>query len=200
MAALPGLRAAPAGMRCLRASLRRARFEIAYAGPRNFTGQPLDGYGAPGAWLREAGARALVEVERQLNADGLGIVVFDAYRPARATEHMWRWAGEVGRRDLFADGWIGRPSRHNRGRAVDLSLVSLATGAPLDMGSPFDAFVPESHVFGVDGAALDNRMRLRAAMLAHGFSPMAEEWWHFEVDDPAAPLLDVPYGVDEPAG
>ena len=135
----------------------------------------------------------------RLAQDGLSVVIFDAYRPARATAHMWRWAQEVGRVDLFDDGWIARPSRHNRGLAVDLSLVDATTGAWLDMGSPFDAFVPESHVRGVTGAALQRRLVLRAALLAEGFRPLESEWWHFEHPDPTAEILDVPYGADEPA-
>lgn len=192
-----GLRAPPPGLWCLRSVLSRARFSIAYAGSDNFMGQPIDGYGAPGAWLREPAAQALLKAEAAFAAIGLFMVIFDAYRPMRATEHMWRWAGEVGRRDLFADGWIARPSRHNSGVAVDLSLCRIDTGAALDMGSPFDAFVPESHVRGVSGEALDNRLLLRRIMLAAGFRPLEAEWWHFDLPLDGAPRLDVPYGAHE---
>jgi D-alanyl-D-alanine dipeptidase len=191
------LRAPPAGLRCLRSALAHARFSIAYAGPDNFMGQPIDGYGAPGAWLREPAAQALLRAEAAFAEIGLFMVIFDAYRPLRATEHMWRWAGEHGRRDLFEDGWIARPSRHNSGVAVDLSLSRIETGAALDMGSPFDAFVPESHVRGVTGDALANRLVLRRVMLAAGFRPLEAEWWHFDLPLDAAPRLDVPYGVHE---
>lgn len=186
-------------MRDLRQCLPNVCYCIAYATPDNFAGRPFDGYGAPGAWLRAAAADALCRAVDRLAQDGLSVVIFDAYRPARATAHMWRWAQEVGRVDLFDDGWIARPSRHNRGLAVDLSLVDATTGAWLDMGSPFDAFVPESHVRGVTGAALQRRLVLRAALLAEGFRPLESEWWHFEHPDPTAEILDVPYGADEPA-
>lgn len=194
------LRSPPPGLCCLRSALAHARFSIAYAGSDNFMGQPIDGYGAPGAWLREPAAQALLGAEAALADLGLFMVIFDAYRPVRATEHMWRWAGECGRRDLFRDGWIARPSRHNSGVAVDLSLCRMETGAALDMGSPFDAFVPESHVRGVTGRALENRLVLRRVMLEAGFRPLEAEWWHFDLSLDDASRLDVPYGLHEREG
>ncbi len=188
------MRPPPPGLTDLRAALPHAIFEIAYATPDNFTGAPLAGYEAPGAWLRDRAAAALVRAAAALEAEGLGVVLFDAYRPVRATEAMWAWAQRVGRTDLFTDGWIARPSRHNRAIAVDLGLWELRSGARVDMGSPFDAFTPESHVRGVGGAALTARLRLRRALVDEGFTPLESEWWHFEHADPDAGLLDLPYG------
>jgi D-alanyl-D-alanine dipeptidase len=155
----------------------------------------VPGYGVAAAWLREDAARALAAVQAELATEGLGLLVHDGYRPRRATEAMVRWAEASGRTDLLDDGWIARRSMHNVGDAVDLTLVDLATGAPLDMGSPYDAFVPRSRVRGVEGEPLDRRLRLRAAMERHGFVPYELEWWHFTIRrERRGPALDVPYG------
>ena len=177
------------------------RFSIAYAGPDNFAHEAMPGYGAPGAWLRPAPAAALQVARVDLAADGFGLIVFDAYRPVRATEGMWAWAVRTGNTALFDQGWIARRSRHNTGVAIDLALTT-AEGAPLDHGSPFDAFDARScwdaHV---PPAAAAARRRLREAMCAAGFSPYDQEWWHFELPTtPPSPRCDVPYGADEPDG
>ena len=177
------------------------RFAIAYAGVDNFAGEPMPGYGAPGAWLRPGPAEALQAARAVLAADGLGLVIFDAYRPVRATEGMWAWAQRVGQTALFDQGWIARRSRHNTGVAVDLALTT-ADGSPLDHGSPFDAFDDRSRWGApVPPAAQAWRGKLRAVMIQAGFRPYDQEWWHFErPTDPPAARCDVPYGADEPEG
>ena len=88
---------------------------------------------------------------------------------------------------MFARGYIAERSGHSRGSTVDLTLFDMNTGKEVDMGGTFDWFGSESHpgYNGVTKEQFANRMLLRERMLAHGFKPIAEEWWHFTlVDEP----------------
>ncbi len=153
--------------------------EMHYATSNNFTTAKLPGYEANRAYLRREAATALVNVQHRLAARGLGLKIFDAYRPVRATEEMVRWTQRVGRPDLIANGYIASRSRHNLGVAVDLTIVKLATGDELEMGTPFDTFSADAHAANATGVAAENRKVLTQAMQAGGFSPYSEEWWHF---------------------
>lgn len=170
------------------------RLDIRYATTANFTGAPLPGY-APGcAWLRRDAADALARVQAELAGAGRGLLVYDAYRPVRATRAMVAWAETAGRTDLFDDGYVARRSNHNRGSTVDLTLVDATTGEPLPMGTDWDTFSTASHFASAKGAAMAHRRALRRVMVAHGFAPYAKEWWHFTfTTDPVPPAIDVPY-------
>jgi zinc D-Ala-D-Ala dipeptidase len=154
-------------------SIPGIRLDIRYHTTNNFTGRPLPGYGAPGAWLIASAARALARVQRDLAPKGLGLWVFDAYRPRRATRAMVRWAQKTN--PALVGPYIGARSRHNAGVAVDLTLYKSATGKPLAMGSAFDAFSTRSHTNNARGGALQNRMLLKRAMVRRGFKPYAAE-------------------------
>ena len=165
---------------------------LRYLTPDNFTGAPLPGYEANRAYLRRESAAALGRVQRLLRADGLGLLVWDAYRPVSATEGMVAWAERTGNMALFKQGYIARRSRHNMGVAVDLTLVRLDTGTPLDMGTPYDTFSDAAHTANATGTAQQNRQRLVAAMEAQGFSNYDQEWWHFSYSVPDPVPFDVP--------
>ncbi len=162
------------------------RQEIRYAGSNNFTGGPLPGYGRQLALLRREAAEALTRVQRRLEAEGLGLKVWDGYRPVRATLGMVEWCERVGRTDLLDNGYIARRSGHNRGTAIDLTLIELATGAELEMGTPYDDFVEAAHTANATGAVAANRAKLVQSMEAEGFANYEQEWWHFSftVDQP----------------
>jgi D-alanyl-D-alanine dipeptidase len=171
----------------VRAFDRTIRVEARYATADNFTGAPLPGYGANRALLRPAAARALAQAQASLRAEGLGLLVYDAYRPVRASRAMVEWARRTGNLAMIRDGYLAVRSRHNLGVAVDLTLCDLATGRPLEMGTAYDAMTPRSHTANATGAALRHRRWLAAAMTAAGFAPYAKEWWHFSYDrDPGA--------------
>lgn len=155
------------------------RVDARYATSNNFTGEPLPGYEAPRALLRREAADALARVQARLRSQGLGLLVYDGYRPVRATRAMVDWATRTGRTDLLKQGYIARRSRHNLGLAVDLTLVELATGVPLDMGTPFDTFAESAHTANGRGEVLRNRITLVRAMRAERFSNYDQEWWHF---------------------
>jgi zinc D-Ala-D-Ala dipeptidase len=171
--------------------------EMRYAGAHNFVGRPVDGYLRPVCLLTRPAAEALAQVQRDLEARGLGLKVFDCYRPVRAVQHFVRWARDVrdvatraefyptiDKRDLFRLGYIATQSGHSRGSTVDLGLVTRADGHELDMGTPFDTFSPRSWPsdMSVSAQARANRAMLAAAMRRHGFRPYAQEWWHFTLN------------------
>lgn len=155
------------------------RIAARYATTNNFTGKPLPGYEGHRALLRREAAAALGRVQARLRPQGLGLLIFDGYRPVRATLAMVKWTQETGRRDLLDQGYIASRSRHNLGLAVDLTLVDLTTGAELDMGTPFDTFGPAAHTANAEGSVRQNRERLVHAMASQGFANYDQEWWHF---------------------
>lgn len=157
---------------------------LRYGTANNFTGAPLPGYLANRAFLRREAARALARVQRRLLPQGLGIEVFDAYRPARATAAMVEWTKHVNRPDLLTDGYIASRSRHNLGLAIDCTLIELNTGRELEMGTPFDTFSASAHTASATGVAAANRQKLKAAMESEGFVNYDQEWWHFSFDVP----------------
>ena len=155
------------------------RVELVYRTPHNLTGRRLPGYCREWALLLDPAARDLGRVQRRLRRSGLGLLVLDAYRPARASRALVRWARRSGRGDLVGT-YIARRSRHNTGRAVDLTLVRAADGRRLRMGSPYDELSARAHTLNATGRALHNRLVLERAMERFGFTGYWREWWHFE--------------------
>jgi D-alanyl-D-alanine dipeptidase len=153
--------------------------DLRYSTANNFTGAALPGYEAPRALLRREVAPPLARVQARLRTGGLGIRIFDAYRPVRATLAMVDWAERSGHRVLLDSGYIARRSRHNLGVAVDLTLVDLVTGTELPMGTPFDTFTPAAHTANATGRVQRYRQILVRAMESEGFSNYDQEWWHF---------------------
>ena len=155
------------------------RVELVYRTPHNLTGRRLPGYCREWALLLDPAARDLGRVQRRLRRSGLGLLVLDAYRPARASRALVRWARRSGRGDLVGT-YIVRRSRHNTGSAVDLTLMRAADGRRLRMGSPYDELSTRAHTLNATGRALHNRLVLERAMERFGFTGYWREWWHFE--------------------
>jgi D-alanyl-D-alanine dipeptidase len=166
--------------------------ELRYATANNFTGAPLPGYEANRAYLRREAAGALARVQRALRPQGLGLKVWDSYRPVRATLAMVDWTERVHRTDLLKDGYIASRSRHNLGLAIDLTLIDLATQRELEMGTPFDTFSAAAHTANAAGLAGANRQKLKAAMETEGFLNYDQEWWHYSFSVPNPLRFDRP--------
>ncbi len=176
--------------------------DLEFYGSDNFVGEPIDGYGHPYAVLSKPAARALAKVQTVLLGMGLGLKVFDAYRPQRAVDHFVRWAEEpddpevkakyypnVAKEDLFK-GYIARKSGHSRGSTIDLTIVYWETASvvrELDMGTAFfdEASWPSSRAVTAQQRA--NRALLRSVMILHGFRPYFREWWHFTLKNEPFP-------------
>jgi D-alanyl-D-alanine dipeptidase len=166
--------------------------DLRYFTANNFTGSPLPGYLANRAYLRREAAAALARVQRDLRQQALGLKIFDAYRPVRATLAMVDWTERVNRPDLLKDGYIASRSRHNLGLAIDLTLIELATGRELEMGTPFDTFSAAAHTANASGEVAANRQKLKAAMEREGFVNYDQEWWHFSFSVPNPLRFDRP--------
>lgn len=185
---------------------------LRYAGPDNFVGAPIDGYEAPVCLLSLRAAQALAAVQQDLAAEGLGLRVFDCYRPQRAVAHFARWARDladqrskpayyprVEKAALFSEGYIAERSGHSRGSTVDLTLLERRPDGGLrevDMGTEFDLFDPRSHTESLEmsEAQLAARLHLRTAMTRRGFRNLALEWWHYTLEHEPFPdtYFDVP--------
>lgn len=170
---------------------RTIRTDVRYATRNNFTGAVLPGYERPLALLRPEAARALVRVHQSLRPRGLGLKVFDGYRPVRATLGMVDWAERTNNEWVLEQGYVARQSGHNRGGTVDLTLVRLSNGQELEMGTAYDTFSEAAHTANATGQVAENRRILLDAMRAEGFSNYEKEWWHFSFSG-TYPPLDVP--------
>lgn len=151
-----------------------------YASYNNFTHQIL--YQHPEAYLRRQPALALQKVNKELNTIGLGIILFDAYRPYKVTRKMWAIVPD----ERYAAN-PAKGSGHNRGAAVDLTLYDLQTGKTLNMGTDFDHFSDTAHhdFISLPEQVLKNRQLLKQTMMKHGFLPLSTEWWHYSWPDAA---------------
>jgi zinc D-Ala-D-Ala dipeptidase len=187
--------------------------DMRYYGSDNFLGRPVAGYEAPVCLVTNETAAALERVQRELAPSGLGLKVFDCYRPRRAVEDFVVWAKDlsdqkrkaqhypnVDKTKLFELGYIAERSGHSRGSTIDLTLVDKASGAELDMGGAYDLFDTTSWPSdtSVSAAAQRNRDRLQSAMKAGGFRPLKEEWWHFTLEGEPYPetYFDFPVARD----
>ena len=187
-----------AGLQDIRRRAPGIGLALAYAGTDNLTGRRLPGYCRPWALLLRPAAADLARVQRLLRRRSLGLLVLDAYRPARASRALVRWAERSGRPGLVGT-YIARRSRHNTGSAVDLTLVRLADGRRLRMGTGYDDLGPRAHTLAARGRALSNRLTLLDAMQRHGFTNYRREWWHFEHSSGAsARYLDLTLGCGRP--
>jgi len=149
--------------------------DIRYATTNNFTGERI--YTLAKAYARKPVAEALKKIQTDLKAQGLGIKIFDAYRPYKATVKFY---------EVYKDTtYVASPykgSRHNRGCALDLTVIDLKTGKELKMPTGYDSFSkaawPSTPV--KDPEARKNRELLINAMQKHGFKVNGSEWWHFD--------------------
>ncbi len=164
------------------------RTDIRYATANNFMGRPF--YKTGHAYLQREAADALSVVDAQLHAKGLGLLVFDAYRPWSVTKAFWD-ATPPAKREFVADPAKG--SKHNRGCAVDLTLYNLKTKRPLPMPGDYDEMTERSYPTYKGGTAEQraNRDLLRRAMEQQGFTVNESEWWHFDYKTwPAHPVAN----------
>lgn len=153
----------------------RPMLELRYASPYNFLGQTL--YARLNPQLRCPVAMALQQVQRDLSSEGLGLKVWDAYRPLAVQQAMWNAI----RDPRYVSDPAVNAGRHTRGTAVDVTLVN-RRGRPLVMPTDFDDFDEKAHVNaqGVSREAASNARKLRLAMERRGFVAFPTEWWHFD--------------------
>ena len=186
----------------LKELIPKLRSDIRYYGSNNFIGKPIDGYEQPKLLLTKEAADALKNVQTELERIGFGLLIYDAYRPQKATEHFVRWSQDmadtlmkedfypnVDKKDLFELGYIAKKSGHSRGSTVNLTIVSLKTKHILNMGSSYDLFDEKSQTeypnITKNQRAL--RLLLKRRMEKHGFKSYEKEWWHFTLKNEPYP-------------
>ncbi len=168
--------------------------DIRYATENNFTGKTV--YPSARCYLRQEAAQALVLVQKDLRTQGLGLKIYDGYRPFSVQKIFWKIMPD--QRYVFEpveeNGKMVKGSRHNRGMAVDLTLVD-AKGQELPMPTPYDDFTDKAHRNSTAASPeiRSNALLLERAMVRRGFIPLSTEWWHFDMTGfEQAPLLDAP--------
>ena len=187
----------PDGFTYITDLIPNAVVDIRYFGTNNFTGRRVNGYEANVAISTEAFARNLYRAAEQLFADGYKLVIYDAYRPARAVDDFIAWGRDTedtvmkpyfypdySKEELFSYGYISSRSRHSRGSAADISIVRL-DGTPVEMGGTFDFFGDISHhgAQGISAEASENRDYLKSVMENAGLTALHTEWWHYYLKD-----------------
>jgi len=177
------------------------QIDAKYFGTDNFVGARIDGYQANKCFLTRGAAESLAAAHRELKKNGLGLKVFDCYRPQKAVDHFVKWAKDpaaeknkskfypsVPKSELFERGYIADKSGHSRGSTVDLTLVKLGKkSTELDMGTIWDFFDERSHTESplVSEESRKNRQILKEALGKFGFKNYSKEWWHYSlVEEP----------------
>ena len=149
-------------------------YELKYATPDNFLKQAV--YDCGECYLRKSTAEALVKANEAFKQLGYRIKLFDCYRPLSVQKKMWKI--------LPGTHYVANPakgSKHNRGAAVDLTLVD-AQGKELNMGTPFDFFGKEAHHTYTQHSkeVLENRKLLKETLDKFNFKSIYSEWWHYD--------------------
>lgn len=172
------------------------RWDAKYATWDNFTGRPVDGYLANRVVGTKALCEALERARDQAASHGLGLLLWDCYRPQRAVDDFVRWSKQpengrtkqrhypnIDRSRMFELGYVATKSGHSRGSTVDLTLYHLATGELARMGGDHDLMDSVSHhgAAGITEAEARNRERLRSIMESSGFAAYPAEWWHYSL-------------------
>jgi D-alanyl-D-alanine dipeptidase len=179
--------------------------EMRYSTNNNFTGRPIPGYGSREAVITIATASALRKVQKELKKLGLGLKIFDAYRPQKAVNYFIKWSDQpsdtvmkkkyypnLKKKNLFDLGYIASKSGHTRGSTVDLTILYVSgpeKGKEVDMGGFWDLFGVRSG-YGYEAISIiqkANRKLLREIMVAHEFLPYDKEWWHFSLNNEPYP-------------
>ena len=190
------------GFSNLQESIPKIILDVRYFSTDNFMGTQVDGYLKPMIFISNEATEVLQKIQKELSGRGLGLKVFDAYRPQKAVDHFVRWAEDqkdtltkrkyypdLPKSRLFELGYISVRSGHTRGSTLDLTVVDLGSGRNIDMGSPWDFFGEISHHDSslVNEVAAANRSLLKNVMIKHGFEPYANEWWHYTLEDEPFP-------------
>jgi D-alanyl-D-alanine dipeptidase len=167
--------------------------DLRYASNNNFMQRPMYPGRVTTTYLRLPVAKALAQVQKELNERGLGLKVFDAYRPYSVTEKFWEL--------VLNEKYVADPKKgsgHNRGTAVDVTIVTLPAKTELLMPTGFDNFSDTAHhsFMQLPFTAMENRKMLKDIMEKHGFVKMDTEWWHYSwPDDQHFELLDISYSA-----
>ena len=168
--------------------------EIRYATTDNFTGVAV--YPVARCLLRREVAERLARVQKAMKKRDLGVKIWDCYRPISVQQRFWKLVPDSRyvAKPVIENGVAIKGSKHNRGAAVDLTLID-KHGVSLEMPTDYDDFTKRAHRNSrlASPRARRNARMLEAAMTAEGFQPISSEWWHFDGPDwRRYPLEDIP--------
>ncbi len=171
--------------------LNYALFDIKYATKDNFTGKII--YDCPACFVRKELAARINRIEQQAYEIGLGLFIYDCYRPSIYQQRLWD--AKPDRRYVMHPD---KGSNHSRGISIDLTLYELANGNLLDMGSDFDHLGKESHrdYLNLSTSAKSNREKLVQLMTQNNFTSIRTEWWHFDYKNRNFPLESFTWKCD----
>jgi zinc D-Ala-D-Ala dipeptidase len=166
----------------------KIKLDIRYATTNNFVKQKL--YHQARCLLKPDVAEKLSQAQTELETQGLGLKVYDCYRPLSVQKRLWQIKPDPRYVANPANG-----SRHNRASAVDLTLID-RRGNDLEMPTDFDDFSDRAHrdYPNLSQSVQKNRQKLEQVMVKYGFIPLQTEWWHFDAKDwKQSPILDIPF-------
>jgi len=177
-----------------------AAYDIRYYSSNNFTGNRINGYKAPIAYMTKEGLKALSIAAEDLRAQGYRLLIWDTYRPQKAVDNFVTWINnpndpgdkefypDLKKSDLVKGGYIATKSSHTRGSTVDLTIIK-KDGSFVDMGGTFDLFSEKSHpdYKKLSREQRKNRKILHDAMIKAGFDGIDSEWWHFTLKNEPYP-------------
>ncbi len=189
--------------------------DLPYFGSNNFVGRPIKGYQKKRILLTLEATQALAKVQDELRKLGLGLLIYDAYRPVQAVEDFVAWGKDtydiktkniyypdLEKHELFEQGYINQHSTHSRGSTVDLTIIPLPINnnihishkntnnyQSIDMGGYFDFFGQLSHsnYIYISPQQRANRLLLQIVMKKYNFIPLDKEWWHFTLSNEPFP-------------
>ena len=167
------------------------KYDLAYAQKSNFTKHRLYPKRLKSTYLRKEPALALSKIAEELADKGLGILVWDAYRPYSVTKRFWKL--------IHDERYVANPikgSGHNRGIAIDMTLYELSSGIPIDMPTGFDDFSEIAHhgYQNISEINIKNREILKEVMEKNGFIKFETEWWHYSWPSPSKyDVLNIPF-------
>jgi len=166
-------------------------YDLRYTTDKNFTRRNMYPSRTNNTYLRLPAARALALVQKELNERSFGLKIYDAYRPYSVTEKFWEM--------VLDERYVADPKKgsgHNRGLAVDLTIIYLPTGKEIQMPTGFDNFSDTAHhtFMNLPFDALQNRKMLKDIMQKYGFTLFDTEWWHYSwPDDRKYEALDISF-------
>jgi D-alanyl-D-alanine dipeptidase len=160
----------------LRSLIPNIVYDLRYTTTNNFMNRRMYPANTNNTFLRLPVASALLKVQKELNEKGLGLKIFDAYRPYSVTVKFWQLVKD--------ERYVANPAKgsgHNRGIAVDLTIINLKTGEELDMGTGFDNFtdIARHNFTKLPEEILQYRILLKTTMEKYGFRIYDTEWWHY---------------------
>jgi zinc D-Ala-D-Ala dipeptidase len=166
-------------------------YDLRYASENNFMKRRMYPSNTNITFLRQPAAIAIAAVQQELNQKGLGLKIFDAYRPYSVTVKFWELVKD--------ERYVANPAKgsgHNRGIAVDLTIIHLDSGKEFDMGTGFDNFSDTAHwaFTNLSEEVLQNRNMLKTIMEKNGFKALDTEWWHFFLPNSGRyEVLNIPF-------